>query len=357
MKSLLFRLPFCLFFFAAFAFGGENRFRDADFERPIRVTAIPRAGAGAVELGTLDFFPERDKDEAAEPFWRLAAHYSKYDLTKAPLQISDDGERSFATPGSVVSLRRENGETVLRLDVSADAEYDAPRQVNQPWPHLLLQRDFLPDEFLPLDKGPVLFSFDVKINPWENRLGADDDPNLHCAQTNAYFAIRNVNSDSPDYNEYIWFGVPLFDSRHEIVPPYIALDGDPKVLGTGKLIYTLGGAAAYEKIYSGLEKRPGVFSSSNGGRSKFSELAEENLTEKPLSNEDNPRFGRWCRGKIDLADASRGALLAAQERGLLAHTVPSDLRIVHFNFGWEVPGTFRCSMEIKNLSLAAPEKD
>ncbi|MBO7679157.1 MAG: hypothetical protein J6S75_05760, partial [Thermoguttaceae bacterium] len=163
------------------------------------------------------------------------------------------------------------------------------------------------------------FSFDVKIDSWENCMSPEEYvPSLHTAQTTAYFIVKNVREGSPDQNDYVWLGIPIFDARYRVLSPYCALDGDPKVLGTGKLIYTLGGEDVYESVYGG----------------------------------DNPYDGQWCHGEIDLSAKLKEALDRANERGFLTQTEISDLAVVHFNIGWEVPGTFRASMEIKNLRLA-----
>lgn len=295
-----------------------NPFQDTNFERGFRVVGIPQPLAEAVDFGQISFAanPANGSDET--PFWTLSTHYSKFDITRATRTTGDDGSVFFHTPGQIVSLRWAENETLLRLDVLADAEYDRPRQKNDPWPHLLINRNFDPNDFLSPAKGPILFSFDVRIGSCENRMTPEQyDSNLHCAQSNAYFIIRNVNAHSPDFNDYIWFGVPVFDSRHKIVAPYTAIDGDPNIIGTGKLICTFGGDDAYRKIYG----------------------------------DKNPADGLWCHGALDLSAEARAALAAAQDRGLLLHTTLDDLALVHFNFGWEVPGIFRCSMEIKNLSL------
>lgn len=319
----LFALSLTAVGFGADSPRGKNRFRDPGWENGLAVVAIQTANGEAVELGTLRFFPSKGgKRGARPPYWTLGTHYSKYDISAVKPKKLGGGFYEHKTPGEAVSIRRENGETILKLDATTGAQYDSPRKRNEPWPHLLVQRDFSPDEFLRLNAGAVLFSFDVRVAGWKNLMSDEEyDPGLHCAQSNIYFVIRNINPDSPDYNDYIWFGIPVFDSRHEIVPAYQALDGDPNVLGTGKLIDTLGGAQAYEKIYAG----------------------------------QNPRSGDWCHGQLDLAAEALEALDAAKKFGFMPQTTLDDLAVVHINFGWEMPGIFDASLEIKNLKLVSEQ--
>jgi len=290
--------------------GRINLFQDTDFQHGFNVVSATETP------GPIDF---EFSDPSSGPFWDLGPHHSRYDIRKSTLKIDDTG-REFSDPGKTIRIYRdEKGESVLRLDVHADKEYSRPRKINENWIHLLIQHNFSDREKVRLaDIKELVFSMDVHVRKCENLLTPEEyDPKIHCGQATPYFIFSNGNHDSPDYGDYIWFGVPLFDSRYEAQNLYAELDGDPKTIGTGKLIYVLDGATTFRENYAGV----------------------------------NPFFGEWAHVEIDLRPHAQEALDAAQKRGLLTHTSFDELEFRHFNLGWEVPGTFDCSLEIKNLKL------
>ncbi|MDO4586446.1 MAG: hypothetical protein Q4C95_04025 [Planctomycetia bacterium] len=310
---LIFSFPSCLF-----AQKIDNLFEDSDFQKGFTVVSIEKG-----KQGILNFNKSNSVDV---PFWTLCQHYSRYNIAESPIQFISDNIAEYKNEGKRVRLERnEANETILFLDVYADQEYQKTRKLNEPWPHLLISHDFPFSERLNFSKTQSFeFSMDVRIGDCQNLMSSDDyDPALHCAQTTAYFVIVNDSPNSPDYQDYIWFGVPIFDSRYEIIEPYAELDGDPKILGTGKLIYTLGGKEIFDKLY----------------------------------DHKNPKNHEWVHLQVNLLDYIPSALETAQKRGLLTQTSLSDLNFAHFNLGWEVPGGFRCSMEIKNIKLSADLKN
>lgn len=315
------------FFVASFGgalFGADATIReffdDARFERGFRVATSGKP------LGVLRL-PLTSEEAAptdAAPVWALATHASKFDLANAPRKLGES-ESSASTPGQTVSRRlNENGELVLSLSVDTDKEYDAPRTADRLWIHLLLERNWDPKTVPSFgDVDSLVFSADARIADWERLMtDAEFNPGLHATQTSVYFAISNVNPESPDYTDYIWFGVSFFDDRHEIQSNYVAIDGDPKTIGTGKLIYRIGEQKTIDDVCGGV----------------------------------NPYSKAWTHIEFDATRYVGDMLKAAQERGMLTQTTLDDLKIVHFNFGWETPGTYRSTLEMKNLRLVATQK-
>ncbi|MBP3531827.1 MAG: hypothetical protein J6K25_11710 [Thermoguttaceae bacterium] len=268
---------------------------------------------------------ETSEAVAAAPTWKLAQHHSKFDLSRPETQTATATEARAATPGlAVARTKTPDGSVALRLEVAADAEYDAPRRADQNWLHLLLQRDFPPSERVSFaDVESLVFTCDAQVLRSERLMSADEfNPNLHATQASVYFAISNDDPESPDFRDYIWFGVSFFDDRWEIQTDYVAVDGDPKSIGTGKLIYRLGERRTIDDILGGV----------------------------------NPFSKKPVRIEIDLAKYLGGALQAAKERGFLTETRVEQMKLAHFNFGWETPGTYRAALEIKNPRLVATLK-
>ncbi len=261
----------------------------------------------------------------AAPTWKLAQHHSKFDLSRPETQTATATEARAATPGlAVARTKTPNGSVALRLEVAADAEYAAPRRADQNWLHLLLQRDFPPSERVSFgDVESLVFTCDAQVLRSERLMTeAEFNPDLHATQASVYFAISNDDPESPDFRDYIWFGVSFFDDRWEIQTDYVAVDGDPKTIGTGKLIYRLGEQRTIDDILGGV----------------------------------NPFSKKPVRIEIDLAQYLGDALQAAKERGFLTETRVEQMKTAHFNFGWETPGTYRAALEIKNPRLVATLK-
>lgn len=309
-------------------------FGDLNFERGFEIVNGPKT-LGVLRLPfdgekTTDGAAEKDGAAANEegsgaPTWKLAQHHSKFDLSRPETQTATATETRAATPGlAVARTKTSDGSVALRLEVAADAEYDAPRRADQNWLHLLLQRDFPPSERVSFgDVESLVFTCDAQVLRSERLMTeAEFNPDLHATQASVYFAISNDDPESPDFRDYIWFGVSFFDDRWEIQTDYVAVDGDPKTIGTGKLIYRLGEQRTIDDILGGV----------------------------------NPFSKKPVRIEIDLAQYLGDALQAAKERGFLTETRVEQMKMAHFNFGWETPGTYRAALEIKNPRLVATLK-
>lgn len=108
---------------------------------------------------------EKNGDVGAAPTWKLAQHHSKFDLSRPETRTATATEARAATPGlAVARTKTTDGAVALRLEVAADAEYDAPRRADQNWLHLLLQRDFAPSERVSFaDVESLVFTCDAQV--------------------------------------------------------------------------------------------------------------------------------------------------------------------------------------------------
>ncbi len=140
------------------------------------------------------------------------------------------------------------------------------------------------------------------------------DPRIHAAQFQIFITVQDLNKDSPDYGNYLWFGVPIFDNRKRVVSTYSA----PDFGGTGKFIHTPG---------------------------------SERFTKGSTHDEG------WVVFDAELLPLVREGLAAAHGRGFLKglDEAPS-FRVTAFNMGWEVPGTFDVGMQVRKLSLVSESR-
>ena len=258
-------------------------------------------------------------DNSQTPMWALGQNDSKHLISSAKMVVNTDGSREYTNLGKTIRMYDSYGSKALQLAVYGDKEYDRPRQDGEAWPHLLIGQVLSKRVLTPIHKyDKLIYSMDVKIGNVENCMSKEDyEPGAHCAQTTAYLTIQNLQSGSSGFGDYIWFGIPIYDSRSTFPAEFYLLDEGGKHDATGKIIYVLGGQDFLDRQYGGI----------------------------------NPADGEWAHCEVDILPFVKQALETAQKAGHMKNTTFSDLRIGEFNIGWEVTGTFRCSMDIKNISL------
>lgn len=281
---------------------GDNAFRQGFYLQPVD---------GGTDGRVLDFeLPGRET-----AVWKIAQHFSRYDLVKtSAFSVQPDGARVYENEGKRIALTGADGTDTITLDVVGSAEYLHARRPGEAWPHLLIEQDMTSDY---IDRYTSLpFTMSIKAEYLRDCTGAEYDPVLHCYQVSLFFVVQNRNPVSPGFGDFVWFGIPYFDSRTNIREMYIAEDCG-KDDASGKLIYCLGGQEWYAAHYD----RP-------------------------------PEVGQWSTVHMDLLSSVREMVDAAHRKGYLKNTLLSDLQFSSMNLGAEVTGSFDGAISIKNLSLA-----
>ena len=169
----------------------------------------------------------------------------------------------------------------------------------------------MPPGFRPSDYARLDFRLDFLVDRCDLATTQSVVRSLHTGQITAFFSIHNRNPKSADFKDMIWFGLPMFDVRHDLPPGHQAVDGG-KANATGKFICTLPGKRFYDR---------------------------------PTGD------GTWHELRADLVPLIREALAASQAKGFLVDTAFEDLQPTSFNLGWEVPGPYDCAIRLKGLSL------
>src|SRR5262249_4481218 len=152
---------------------------------------------------------------------------------------SDQGIVRFATATKAVTFGPAKGnERTVVLLVRGSREYGGHlRSPDQPWPHLLVEQ--------PLTQQPSLTelaSLRFRITYQLLRAQTNGPGPLrawHCAQFQAVIIVKNLNQASAGYGDYLWFGIPLYDSRYRVPPEYAGTDA----VGSGKFVYSAPGKA------------------------------------------------------------------------------------------------------------------
>lgn len=287
----------------------EPLFADTQFHRGFLLSYADSARGRTVEK-VLDF-----GDGNNVPAWRLCQWATKHSLATAPCVRGTDGSLSYENKTKrVVVCPSDAPSRGLTLEVRGSAEYGTrARQSGESWPHLLVEQDAV--RLRPLDElDEVRLEVRVRLLYSKNGMSANEyNPNLHAAQFQMFFIVKNIRPGSADAGGYYWFGVPFYDSRHDIPPAYMAADAGKKD-ATGKFIYTVAGTA----------------------------LSETSL-----------KTGQWVALNVDLLPHIRKGLEEAVRRGYFKTSDPHDYAVANMNLGWEIPGTFDAAVQVQGLEISA----
>ncbi len=258
-----------------------------------------------------------------DPIWEFSQWDSLGDLYTSPKQVLPDGSVMWSNEyGHVIIGKPGSQKADLDMAVWAYKEYGGQYHTptaERKWVHMLAEQRISPPGVNRAGSPPLSHLAHLDFNV-VGQLIQDIphhqqgyDPSKHAAQFLIYFTIQNLNTDSPGFGDYLWFGLTLYDDRYDVVP--LSMHGDlSNGLGTGKFIYNIGSAPF---VSAGLTP---------GGPEK--------------------QFAK------DILPDIRNALLEAWKRGFLKDSnVLSDYRIGGMNIGWEVPGLNDVEMRVRDLSL------
>ncbi len=303
MRSFL--IP-SFFLLAVMPVHGTELFTDLALKQGLNLSAV-HSGATPLILE-----PILQQPETPDPAWRLAQWGTQYSLEGAPVSVQNDGTRVMKNAAKEVVIHPGGlaGQGVT-LTVNGGVEYGGGlRKKGEPWPHLLVEQRFETPVRL-ADYGTAPFRLDFRVERCEVATEKTVDPGAHTGQITAFFTVHNKNAESSDFNDMIWFGLPMFDVRYDLPPGHQALDIG-KDDATGKFICTLPGKDFYQGATGD---------------------------------------GKWHALRGDLVSLLQDALTASQAKGFLTHTAFEDLQLTSFNLGWEVPGPYDCEITLKGLSL------
>lgn len=248
---------------------------------------------------------------AGDPAWRLAQWHSRTTLGDAAPQRLSGGRITFASETKAITFGPAEGdERGVRLLMLGGREYAGRlRKPEEPWPHLLVEQELArPPALAELSRLRFRIGFrllqsrvavETPLQPW------------HCAQFQAFLTVQNRNRASAGHGDFLWFGIPMYDSRHRQPLAHAARD----TAGSNKYIYTPAG-----RVYT------------------------------PRAAAD----GDWITIDHDLLPLIREGLERAWKDGfLLESRNPADLRITSLNLGWELTGPLDVEMHVRDLSLEA----
>ncbi|GBG10182.1 hypothetical protein PAT3040_04900 [Paenibacillus agaridevorans] len=279
----------------------DNWIQDIGFDNGAMVFN-PIQGAMRVN-GKIDF-GKNIEGEVTD--WIVTQWNSRSDLAK--MEGKREGDRYiYANEYKTIAVADDG---TVTLGVDATKEYDGPRvRPTDPWLHLYLEQRYKEPRRLEGDKLQV--RFDVRVTENVNLMtNAEYNPDLHASIAVFYLILSDMNGSG----QFINFCVPIVDNRSDIPHGEWHIDSGGAAAGnTNQLIYTLDG----NKIYDG-----------------------------PTAN------GEWHEVDIDIKPYAEEALAIAKQNGFLKDETYEDLGLSAIYIGWETPGIFRSSMDIKNMIIS-----
>ncbi len=223
--------------------------------------------------------------------------------------ISDGRWRSFSV---------SKADRTARFTLDSSLYYKGkPAVRGDYWPHLLLENgrfgDNRDNRFYRCSMNRLVFQIDLRMTKYSRVVNPDDW--VEAAQFLCFFYLKGRNND-----DFIWFGIKMFDNRCMLDSPFIAYDGG-KPDASGKLIYSLGLTDAY---------------GGGGGLWK---------------NGSPSADGEWKSICVDMKPHLDAAFDRAKKDGAIKSENTDDMFIDGMNIGFETIGTFRHTIEIKNMRL------
>ncbi len=289
---------------------------DPTFENGFTVSAYA-SNLAQVYLGEIHYDQTEAQYDAAggaQPSWVMAQWGCENNIAPSAIAAKgQDGYWQYKTDTLQFDVNTETG--ALRMGVDAGEEYESPRVDGQEWPHLLIEQGNLASHTPYLSEmDSLVLTIDYTLEKSENLMGDSYNSGLHAAQFQWYVTVQNMNPASPDYGDMIWFGLQMYDNRHEYTPSSLAVDGG-KDDASGKAIYVVGAT-----LYLPDATKVGV---KNGF--SYDILPQLQIALRKSQNFDGVE--------------------------VFQNTSFSDLKITSMNLGWELPGTFDAAVSVEKVGI------
>jgi len=287
----------------------KSLFAAPGFANGFTVMSMQTLNGSGVPLGNFTY-----NSLPVMPNWMIAQWNSKYCLwtERAPSDIYT------ITDGKTKTVRYNPGDRSVSMRLNAANVYGGLPAGEGNWPHLLLEQSPIPGAagedraFYSCASDKLVLTLDIRLTDFKD---TTNQAGVNATQFLAYFYLTGAGG-----NDFVWFGVNLFDSRG-LQDTYWAVD----TAGSNRMIYTVSTADTYGC---------GLRSLTPLGRPRVSD--------------------RWTRIELDLAPHIRAMLTKANEAGTFGGPVTaSDFIIGGTNIGFEIHGNFDCTMEIRNFQIVS----
>ena len=272
------------------------------FEKGFRLTGYDSRFKENHDIGRLQYGEMAEVTDWRIGQWGCLNNLIDAEHTKkGNIDIYFDGAKTL-------EINNDTGGFVLGIDGSKDFEGD--RVDGQEWPHFILEVMPFRDPVQIKNINFLDFYLEFKLTKEVNNL-VNFNPNLHTALFIWYITLNDIDPNSVSYGDYFWFGLPIYDYRHDY-SPYFAQQDSGKEDRTDKFVVNLAGDTFLNSIVS-------------------------------LNVQQYMGF--------DAYQSLQDAYNLAVERGFLKGTKFENMSIGSMYIGWELPGNFDVSMTVDKISI------
>ncbi len=224
------------------------------------------------------------------------------------------------TDGKTKTVTFNPDDNSVSMRLNATGVYNGLPAGDEAWPHLLLEQSPIVDyqtladnekAFYNCSADRMVLSLDIRLSEFTDTTNADG---INAVQYLAYFYMTDT-----DGHNFIWFGVNLFDSRG-YADEYWALDK-----ASNAMIYSISTKDTFGGKYRSLYRN-----------------------KKPYVCDD------WVHVELDLTPYIAKAIKNANESNTFGEKVSaSDFYISGTNIGFEIHGSYDCTVDIKDFKLTS----
>ncbi len=291
----------------------KQLFIDPEFSGGFAVVSQQTVNNSGVTLGNFTY------NENSTPSWMIAQWNSGKCLWAD--RIESDAYTLTDGISKTVSFNPADNSVSMRLN-AANIYNGKPADENN-WPHLLLEQSpicaygALSDAdkaFYNCSADRIVLSLDIRLSDFKDTTNKDG---INACQYLAYVYLCGVEK-----NEFVWFGINLFDDRG-YQNTYWALDK-----GSGNMVYSLSTKDTFGLEYRSLFR--------NG---------------KPYASDE------WVHVEVDLTPHLDDFIKKANESDTFGREISrEDFYIGGTNIGFEIHGNYDCTVDIKDYKLTAYNK-
>ncbi len=272
------------------------------FEKGFRLTGYDSRFPENHDIGRLEYGQMAEKTD-----WRIGQWGSHHNLIDA-VHTKEGNTDVYFDGAKTLKINNDTGGFVLDVDGSKDIEGD--RVEGEEWLHFILEVMPFPTKAKMKDINFLEYYLEFKLTKEVNNL-VNYNPDLHTALFIWYITLNDLDPASPTYGDYFWFGLPIYDYRHDF-SPYFAQQDSGKEDRTDKFIVNLAGDTFLNSIVS-------------------------------LNVQQYMQF--------DAYEALKQSYDLAVSRGFLKNTKFENMSISSMYIGWELPGNFDVSIVVDKISI------
>jgi len=294
---------------------GRNIVEDNDFSQGFKLLE-PMADGSRVFAPNINYGGEAD----GSPVWEMSQWSTPFNFKNAAFEKTSQGNYHYSNESRDCKIDVANKS--LTMELNSWTEYQESlghsRVGTEGWSHFLIEQSFPnPVKLINIKQAKAKIKF--KINKSDNM---DEAQAIPCSQFTWYFTVCDPKNGDPAYqsgdntNDYMWFGIPFFDSRYDYLP-------ENKMIDQG-----FGGST--NKLIYGIDNR-----------NVFNEYV---------------KVGKEYSINFDFFPYLKSAITYGMQNDCFVDSDYSDLVLNYMNIGWELPGSYDVSMTLSNISVFVEEK-